>query len=184
MTESAELSHSEMAATTPIPQLQQAPTLSSRGLTIMLIAMCVVTLTIIFGLLLLLPPPEKKGLKVEIEPINFLPISYFQVPYQERAELEESPRIRVKNKSNDEWTMMNIRLNGASFQTYEKIPLPPGAERVFVLDRFWSITGERFNPRALSVKRIQIMARVKSRSRRTFTQYFDGDKPIKNPKDH
>ena len=180
-TESEDKDLSTEESGTPVPQLQSTPKLSSRGLTIMLGSMCVITLSTIFALLLLLPPPEQKGLKAEITPINFMPAEYFKQPFDSRKEPAKQPSIRVTNKGEHVWTLMNIRINGAAFQTYEKIPLPPGGERVFVLNNFWSLNGSRFNPRALKVRRIQIMARVKSRSRRTFTQHFDGDVAVDPP---
>jgi hypothetical protein len=78
----------------------------------------------------------------------------------------------VRNKSEQVWTMLNIQINNF-YQIYDRVPLNPGEERTYELDRFVTRTGAMFDLRYNPVKNVRVYARRPTRDRATFFKDFE-----------
>ncbi len=178
----------EMAESPRVPPAKSlqgtAPTLTNRGLTLLLVMMCIGPMLIIAWLWSILPEINEEQLEAKVTAVNFMPDSYFEIPIEERPYPEPGPRVLVQNLGDQEWTLINLIVNGA-FQTYEtKVPLEPGKSMEFELDLCLSMNGARFNPKLLKVPRVRVFARLPSKVRATHTHYFvEKDGPKKKADD-
>ena len=142
--------------------IQQAPRLSRRGLIWLLGLMCLVPIVTIILLWRTLPPVFPGQLKAEIQ-FNNVP------PTRERAAIPAAAII-VKNMGEQDWTNINIRIN-THYQIYEHgNPIAPGQERGYLLDRFVSRTGARYDISRVPLSHVEIYARLPNSARATFEQ--------------
>ena len=132
----------------PIPQasaeeeqlstvLANAPALSQRGLTRLLILMCIVPIVTVLALHFSMPPVKPGYLKAELGLVNVPPTTYYnETALEDRIDFPTAELV-VKNTGEEAWTHLNIRINSGHYQIYEHgSPLEPGEERKFLLNRF------------------------------------------------
>ncbi|MEM9409994.1 MAG: hypothetical protein AAGA30_02705 [Planctomycetota bacterium] len=159
--------------TQPLSQaLDNAPHLSSSGLTRMLLAMCMVPIVTIATLFWYMPPVHEGELEAGIA-AEGLPVASFYEPYlDEREEISGDAVLILTNESDQDWTHLNIQIN-KHYQIYEHEPIPAGESRRFRLDRFVSRTGAKFNLRYNPLKFVRVYARRPTKDRATFATDFD-----------
>ncbi len=151
--------------------LQKAPILSRRGLTVLLALMCLVPVLTILALQLTMPPVHTGKLHAEVALRNVPPQVYYDLDADQRVPFPTASLV-VKNRGNETWTHLNIRIN-RHYQIYEhKYPIEPGQERGFLLDRFVSRTGAVFDVRLVQPKNVEIYARLPDKSRATHVEDF------------
>lgn len=137
--------------------IRRAPKISRNTLTIMLALMCTVPGVTILALWYLMPPVSEGTLEVDVTRVGVPEIEYYLIDISERADVSEAAII-IKNVSDQEWTHTNIQVN-KHYQVYDLDPIPPGAEREYLLNRFLSRTGARFDLRQLPLRHIRLYAR-------------------------
>ncbi|MEM7453022.1 MAG: hypothetical protein AAF456_01590 [Planctomycetota bacterium] len=152
--------------------LDKAPILTPRGLTTMLALMCVIPVVTILGLWQMMPPVYEGQLEAAARGINLPPPSFYDEKYDERPEVAGPGELLVTNKSDQEWTHLNIQVN-SHYQIYDVEPIPAGAQRSFRLDRFLSRTGAKFQVRYNPLKSVRVYARRPGGDRATFYYEFD-----------
>lgn len=160
------------------PQLENAPQLSSRGLTILLGLMCLVPVATIAALFTYLPPVFEGELQASITAEGLPPGSYYQTHYSQREPVESGVLI-VHNDSDQDWTHLNIQIN-KHYQIYEHRLLPAGESRRFRTDRFVSRTGAKFDLRYNPLSHVRVYARRPSKDRATFATSYDWQS-VKSP---
>ena len=156
-----------------------APLLTARGLTIMLVIMCVVPIVIITVLQFTMPPVRPGFLKADISVRNAPPRSYYRLPPEQRREFPEA-ELLVTNLMDVPWTHLNIRINHGNYQVYDHVtPLGPGETRAFRLDRFVHRSGAEFQVGVVPPQNVEIYAGLPDRSRATLEyelpDYVDED---------
>ena len=149
-----------------------APTLTPRGLTAILAVMCIIPVVTILGLWQMMPPVYEGQLEAGARGVNLPPASFYDDEYDERPEVAGPGELLVSNKSDQEWTHLNIQVN-RHYQIYDVEPIPAGAQRTFRLDRFLSRTGAKFQVRYNPLKSVRIYARRPGGDRATFYYEFD-----------
>ena len=151
---------------------EAAPRLSSHGLTILLIGMCLVPAVTIFALKQYLPPVYQGKLQASISAEDLPPASFYDIDYRKRPPVKSSGVLVVHNESDQEWTHVNIRLN-KHYQIGSRDAIPAGETRRYRLDRFVSRTGARFQVRYNPLKYVQVYARRPTKDRATYSTDFD-----------
>ena len=154
--------------------LANAPALSQRGLTRLLILMCVVPIVTVLALHFSMPPVKPGYLNAELGLVNVPPEAYYdETPLEERIDFPTAELV-VKNTGEEAWTHLNIRINSGHYQIYEHgSPLEPGEERKFLLNRFVHRSGAVFDVGINRPYSVEIYARLPDRSRGTFEQDLD-----------
>lgn len=148
--------------------LNQAPALSRRGLTTLLIVMCTVPVVTVLVLHFTMPPVVPGSLSAECGLLEVPPASYYDTPLSERMSFPNAALV-VKNTGDQSWTHLNIRINNGHYQIYEHgSPLEPGQERTFLLNRFVHRSGAVFDVGINRPYSVEIYARLPDRSRGTF----------------
>lgn len=150
--------------------LANSPRLSPRGLTTILIFMCLVPIVTLLVLWQLLPPVEEGTLQASVESAGLPPAAYYLVDYDKRSPFEGGELI-VHNESKQDWTHLNIQVN-RHYQIYDVLPIPAGETARFRLDRFVSRTGARFSLQYNQLKSVRIYARRPTKDRATFYHDF------------
>lgn len=158
------------------PELQStvrrnAPRLTHRGLTSLLIGMCLIPTVVIFALWQYLPPVYEGQLEGDARTTNLPPDEFYARPFGDRVKVTGG-ELHVLNKSDQVWTMLNIQVNNF-YQIYDRVPLNPGEERTYELDRFVTRTGAMFDLRYNPVKNVRVYARRPTRDRATFFKDFE-----------
>ncbi len=150
-----------------------APELTSRGLTMMLIVMCLVPVVIITVLQLTMPPVRPGYLQAEISLRNVPPASYYQLPPDQRRQFPEA-EILVTNTMDVPWTNLNIRINNGSYQIYDhEHPMEAGQQRSFLLKKFVHRSGAEFQVGFVRPVDVEIYGALPDRSRATFEYSFE-----------
>ena len=149
----------------------QSPRLTHQGLTILLVSLCCLPVVTIFMLWRYLPPVYEGKLQARVNAAGLPPAEYYQVPYDQRQPFVGGELI-VKNDSSQDWTHLNITVNGY-YQIWDVAPIPAGDTVRFNLDRFISRTGARFSLRYNQLKSVRIYARRPTRDRATFYHDFN-----------
>jgi hypothetical protein len=150
---------------------RNAPRLTHRGLTTLLIAMCLVPTIVIFSLWQYLPPVFEGQLEGDARTTNLPPDEFYARPFGDREKVTGG-ELHVLNKSDQVWTMLNIQINNF-YQIYDRVPLNPGEERTYELDRFVTRSGAMFDLRYNPVKNVRVYARRPTRDRATFFKDFE-----------
>jgi hypothetical protein len=146
---------------------RDAPRLSSRGLTSMLVVMCLVPVVTLTVLQLTMPPVRPGYLRAEIGFRNVPPSSYYQLPLDQRLDFPEA-EILVTNTMDVPWTNLNIRINNGNYQIYDhQVPIEPGQQRAFLLNRFVHRSGAIFQVGIVRPVNVEIYAALPDRSRAT-----------------
>ncbi len=152
--------------------LADAPVLSRRGLTRLLILMCAVPIVTVTVLQITMPPVKPGYLKAECQFLEVPPRSYYMTPLEDRVPFPTAA-LMVKNTGPEPWTHLNIRINNGHYQIYEHgSPLEPGQERTFLLNRFVHRSGAVFDVGINRPDSVEIYARLPDRSRGTFEAEF------------
>jgi len=151
---------------------ENAPKLSSRGLTSLLIGMCMVPVVTLFALKQFLPPVYEGKLEASITAEELPPASFYDVDFRERPPVDSAGVLIINNESDQEWTHLSIRIN-KHYQIASQEPIAAGESKRYRLDRFVSRTGARFQLRYNPLKYVQIYARRPSKDRATFSSAFD-----------
>lgn len=151
---------------------ENAPTLSSRGLTSLLIGMCLVPVVTLFALKQFLPPVHEGKLTASIAAEELPPASFYDVDYRERPPVDSAGVLIVNNESDQDWTHLSIRIN-KHYQIASQDPIEAGQTKRYRLDRFVSRTGARFQLRYNPLKYVQIYARRPTSERATFSTAYD-----------
>ncbi|MEM7782255.1 MAG: hypothetical protein AAF623_02805 [Planctomycetota bacterium] len=150
---------------------EQSPILSHRGLTIMLFLMCVIPVGTIFLLWNYMPQVHEGQLEANVIALGLPETEFYQGDYKKRPEVE-SGSIIVQNKSNVDWTHLNIQVNG-HYSIYDIEKIPAGGEKEYLLSKFLNRTGARFSLRYNELARVRIYARRPTKDRATYAQTFD-----------
>ncbi len=170
-----------MNTLTPTPQIasppaekstafKKSPQLSHRGLTAILVFMCLVPVVTIFALFQFLPPVYEGQLQASVSAAGLPSAEYYAVEYYQRPPFTGGELI-VNNESDQDWTHLNIQVN-RHYQIYDIDPIPAGTSKRFQLDRFLSRTGARFSLRYNELKTVRIYARRPTKDRATFFYEF------------
>lgn len=152
--------------------LQQAPRMSARTLTILLTCMCCVPAITIFTLWKIMPPVKEGKLEVTVTRVEVPDIDYYLQPIEDRADVSES-RITIVNDSDNDWSHIVIRVNG-HYNVQDEGPIQAGGERSYLLNRFISRTGARFDLRQIPLRHVRVFAKQLGKGNRAS---FDVDYP-------
>lgn len=150
---------------------KQSPRLSHQKLTLMLLAMCTIPVVTIFVLWQYLPPVFEGTLEANVYAEGLPNEEFYKVEYYERPEFKGG-FIVLENKSDQDWTHLNIQING-HYQIYDKDLIPAHGERRYELNRFLNRSGARFNLQYNELKRIRVYARRPTKDRATYYQEFE-----------
>lgn len=152
--ENPEPTHSESSA------VRNAPRLSTKTLTVMLACMCAVPAIIILTLTKLMPPTAEGKLEAAVTRVGVpTEIAYYEVEdLGERADVSEASLL-IKNNSDSEWQHIVIKVNKQYDIKDHTNPIPPGAERSYLLNRCVSRTGARFDLRQLPLHHVRVYAK-------------------------
>ena len=155
---------------------KKAPQLSHRSLTIMLSLMClipVVTIAVLWGYL---PAVHEGQLEANVIAKDLPGKDFYSIDYYDRPTWERG-FIILQNKSDLDWTHLEVRVNG-NYQVYDRDPIPARGERTYDLARFLNRTGARFSLQYNELNRIRIYARRPTKDRATYVQTFQTHFPI------
>ncbi len=165
-------SMTEVETTNALPKVvREAPTLSSSGLTRLLVAMCIVPIVTIASLFWYMPPVEDGKLEASISADGLPPASFYQTNRGDKSVIKDAVLI-INNDSEQDWTHLNIQIN-KHYQIYEKEAIPAGQSRRYRLDRFITRTGAKFDISINPLKSVRIYARRPTKDRATFFTEFD-----------
>ena len=157
----------------PVGLMKEAPELTSRGLTTMLIGMCLVPVIIITVLQLTMPPVRPGYLQAEIQLRNVPPASYYQLPPEQRRDFPEA-QILITNTMDVPWTNLNIRINHGNYQVYDHVqPIEAGQQRSFLLSKFVHRSGTELQVGLVQPVDVEVYAALPDRSRATLEYSFD-----------
>lgn len=156
---------------------KKSPHLSHRGLTLMLAVMCLIPVTTIAVLYGYLPPVYEGKLEANVYAENLPGRDFYAVEYYQRPPVEEEGQLVVQNKSDQDWTHLNIQVNG-NYQIYDTDPIPAHDEKRFDLSRFVNRTGARFSLQFNELSRVRIYARRPTKDRATFYHEFPTHFPV------
>jgi hypothetical protein len=148
-----------------------APHLSQRGLTIMLVLMCLVPLVTLYILWRYLPKVYEGQLQAAVLATNLPASEFYSQHYSQRPPVEGG-EIVVQNNSPQDWTHLNIQVN-RYYQLYDSDVIPAGHQRSYPLNRFLSLTGARFSLRYNQLKSVRIYARLPTKDRATYYHSFN-----------
>lgn len=162
--------------------LRITPTLSPRGLSILLCVMCLIPVITIFQLWRILPPVYEGELEAAVSARNLPDAEFYELPFEERPAVPTG-QLLIRNLSDQDWTHLNIQIN-RHYQIYDTVPIAAGQTREFDLDRFVSRTGARFQLRYNPLEFVRIYARRPTRDRATFEFDFkeNGYPPLETGK--
>ena len=148
--------------------LSAAPVLTSKGLTLLLVLMCLVPVVTITVLQITMPPVLPGTLKAEVALIDVPPPSYYETRLEDRTQFPTAA-LTVRNVGEENWTHLNVRINNGNYQIYEHgSPIEPGQERTFLLNRFVHRSGAVFDVGINRPSSVEIYARLPDKSRGTY----------------
>lgn len=157
--------------------MQKSPQLSSVALTRMLMGMCLIPVVTIFGLWSYMPAVEEGQLCCEFTAAGLPDAEFYAVDYWERDDYELGELI-VSNVGEQDWTHLNIQVNG-NYQIYDhREPILAGTTKSFKLNRFVSRAGSRFSLQYNELKKARIYARRPGGDRATYYCEFKNGKPV------
>ena len=150
---------------------QAAPTMSTRGLSALLLLMCLVPPITIFTLWKFLPPVFEGKLDAAVTASGLPPDSFYEPHYSERPKFSGGVLL-LTNREDQDWTHLNIQIN-RHYQIYDTQPIAAGQQREFDLSRFVSRTGARFDLTYNPLRHVRVYARRPTRDRATFEYSFE-----------
>ena len=157
---------------------KQSPHLSHRTLTVMLTIMCLIPLVTIAVLWNYLPPVFEGKLKANVMSEGLPDAEFYAIDYFKRPEVEDGVLV-VQNLGDQDWTQLNIQVNG-NYQIYDTEPILAHEEKRYDLDRFVNRTGARFSVQYNELSRVRIYARRPTKDRATFYHEFPTHFPVQN----
>lgn len=149
---------------------KQSPRLSHKALTITLLGMCLVPVATILALWQYLPPVHEGELEANVYAEGLPPADFYKVEYYKRPPVEGGVLV-LENKSDQDWTHLNIQVNG-NYQVYDKETIPAHGERRYELNRFLNRSGARFSLQYNELQRVRVYARRPTKDRATFYHEF------------
>ena len=149
---------------------KNAPTLSHRWLTTLLVVMCALPIGVIFALFYGLPQVYEGTLEAGIDADGLPAASFYDEEYYDREKVPTGELI-VTNQSKQDWTHLNIQIN-KHYQIYDRQPIPAGETRRFKLDRFDSRTGAKFDLTYNPLRYVRVYARRPTKDRATYSSEF------------
>ena len=152
-----------------------APRLSHRGLTLLLIAMCLAPIITIGFLWSYLPQVYEGQLEGSAWTSGMPDASFYLIPFRERGP-KTGGKLHIKNESDQIWTILNVQINDNYYQIYDVVPLEPGQEREYELNRFITKSGAAFEMKYNPVKNARVYARRPTKDRATFFVDFESPK--------
>ncbi len=155
---------------------KNSPRLSHRGLTLMLTFMCLIPLVTIAVLWRYLPPVYEGKLDANVFAEGLPNAEFYAIEYYKRPPVEGGVLV-VQNMSDQDWTQLNIQVNG-NYQIYDTEPILAHEEKRYELSRFVNRTGARFSLQYNELSRIRIYARRPTKDRATFYHEFPTHFPI------
>ena len=162
---------SDPVSPTQSTAMRRSPRLSTQGLTIMLAAMCAVPAITILVLWQILPPAEEGKLKVTVDRVGVPDIDYYFDDIGDREDVQDA-YLLIRNDSESEWEHIFVKVN-KHYDIKDQRPLAVGGERRYLLNRFISRTGARFDMRQIPLRHIRIFAKqVNTGARATFNVEF------------
>ena len=176
MTKTVSTSQPDLVGTeSPLPPagpMAGAPALTSRGLTILLILMCLVPIITITVLQFTMPPVKPDYLQARIQLRNVPPTSYYQLSLDQRREFPDA-EVLITNTMDVPWSNLNIRINHGNYQIYDhENPILPGQQRGFLLSRFVHRSGAVYQVGIVRPEHVEIYAALPDRSRATLEYTF------------
>lgn len=149
---------------------KQSPHLSHRSLTYMLLVMCLVPVLTITALWQYLPAVYEGKLEANAYAEGLPGPVFYEEEFYARPPFEGGVLV-VENLSDQDWTLLNIRVNGR-YQVYDREPIPAHGERRYELNRFVNRSGARFSLRYNELKRVRVYARRPTKDRATYYREF------------
>ena len=149
---------------------KKSPQLSHRGLTLMLVFMCLIPIGTIAVLWSYLPPVYEGKLEANVYAEDLPNAEFYAVEYYNRPPVEGGVLV-VQNESDQDWTQLNIQVNG-NYQIYDTVPILAHEEKRYSLTRFLNRTGARFSLQYNELNRVRIYARRPTKDRVTYYQEF------------
>jgi hypothetical protein len=149
---------------------KQSPRLSHRALTLLLLGMCLIPVATITALWQYLPPVHEGELEANVYAVGLPSADFYQVEYYKRPPVEGGVLV-LENRSDQDWTHLNIQVNG-NYQVYDKDPIPAHGERRYELKRFVSRSGARFSLQYNELSRVRVYARRPTKDRATYFHEF------------
>jgi hypothetical protein len=154
---------------------KKLPQLSHRGLTLMLAFMCLIPIGTIAVLWQYMPPVYEGKLEASVYAEDIPNAEFYAVEYYDRPPVEGGFLV-VKNESDQDWTQLNIQVNG-NYQIYDTVPILAHDEKRYSLSRFLNRTGARFSLQYNELSRVRIYARRPTKDRATFYHEFQTHYP-------
>jgi hypothetical protein len=155
---------------------KKAPRLSHRSLTVTLTFMCLIPLVTIAVLWNYLPPVYEGKLEANVSAEGLPDAEFYAIEYYNRPPVEGGVLV-VQNESDQDWTQLNILVNG-NYQIYDTDPILAHDEKRYELNRFLNRTGARFSLQYNELNRIRIYARRPTKDRATFYHEFPTHFPV------
>jgi hypothetical protein len=157
---------------------KKSPRLSHRTLTVMLTIMCLIPLVTIAVLWNYLPPVYEGKLEANVLSEGLPNAEFYAIDYYKRPPVEDGVLV-VQNLSDQDWTQLNIQVNG-NYQIYDTEPILAHEEKRYDLNRFVNRTGARFSLQYNELSRVRIYARRPTKDRATFYHEFPTHFPVRN----
>ena len=136
----------------------------------MLAVMCLIPVATIAVLWQYLPPVYEGQLNAHVYTEGLPGKAFYSVDYYKRPEFEGGFLI-VQNQSDQDWTHLNIQVNG-NYQIYDTEPIEAHKEKRYQLGRFLNRTGARFSLQYNELNRVRIYARRPTKDRATLYHEF------------
>ena len=130
----------------------------------MLAGMCMVPVITILTLWQIMPPAEEDTLQVNVTRVGVPALEYYFDDIADRKDVQQS-YIVVKNESENEWSHVFVKVN-KNYDIRDDIPIPPDGERSYLLNRFVSRTGARYDLRQLPLRHVRIFAKQEGKGSR------------------
>ena len=157
---------------------KKSPHLSHRSLTLMLALMCLIPLVTIAVLWNYLPPVFEGKLEAKVFAEGLPSAEFYSIDYYKRPPVDDGVLV-VQNLSDQDWTQLNILVNG-NYQIYDTEPILAHDEKRYDLNRFVNRTGARFSLQYNELSRVRIYARRPTKDRATFYHQFPTHFPVPN----
>lgn len=135
------------------------PKLSRWQLTSLLILLAIVPTALTVGLWMILPKVSEGKLPVEFT-ISGMPaeMTYYDLPTEQRPPLNDA-KIEITNRSNIDWTQLNVMINrGYEVRDPSRV-VKPGETVVYRFDKFYNRSGFTFDPELAPISHLRIFAR-------------------------
>lgn len=136
----------------------------------MLSVMCLIPVATIAALWSFLPAVHEGELEAQVFAEELPTADYYSVDYYKRPPYTAGVLV-IQNKSDQDWTHLNIQVNG-NYQVYDTEPILARGEKRYQLSKFLNRTGARFSLQYNELNRVRIYARRPTKDRATFYHEF------------